>query len=227
MRRGADRLYFPLLFALTITIAILVYRQITAPMLPLGNSVLEPWLWHDVFGLILFGFSLLLLVWQVSFALRYKPFARVPSAQFPSLTVVIPAFNEGSQILDTVRSIMASDYPRELLQDLGNIHFVHLLEDPEKVIRAVAAYLEIEIDEAMIPGILERISFGSMKKNFMKIMPESSELWKGGGDRFMNKGTNGRWRGVLTAEELGQYDRAVEKGLTADAAHWLEHGGPV
>lgn len=116
MRRGADRFYFPLLFALIITIAILVYRQVSAPMLPLGNSVLEPWLWHDVFGLILFGFGLLLLVWQVSFALRYKPFARSLSAQLPSLTVVIPAFNEGSQILDTVRSVMASDYPTELLQ---------------------------------------------------------------------------------------------------------------
>ena len=43
----------------------------------------------------------------------------------------------------------------------------------------------------------------------------------------MNKGTNGRWRDVFTAEELEQYDKAVEKGLTADAAHCLEHGGPV
>lgn len=113
---------------------------------------------------------------------------------------------------------------------LDNIHFVHfvdLLEDPEKAIRGVAAYLDIEIDEKMMPGILERISFGSMKKNFMKIMPESSEIWKGGTDRFMNKGTNGRWRGVLSDEELAQYDKAVEKALTPDAARWLEHGGPV
>lgn len=116
MRRGADRFYFPLLFALIITIFILVYRQIITPMLPLGNSGFQPWLWHDGFGLTLFGFGLLLLVWQVSFAIRYKPFVRIPSAQLPSLTVVIPAFNEGSQILDTVRSVMASDYPRELLQ---------------------------------------------------------------------------------------------------------------
>lgn len=113
---------------------------------------------------------------------------------------------------------------------LDNIHFVHFADlkaDPEKAIRAVAAYLDIEIDEAMMPGILERISFGSMKKNFMKIMPESSELWKGGTDRFMNKGTNGRWRDILTEEELAQYDAAVEKALTPDAAHWLEHGGNI
>lgn len=113
---------------------------------------------------------------------------------------------------------------------LDNIHFVHfadLKSDPEKAIRGVAEFLDIEIDEAMMPGILERISFGSMKKNFMKIMPESAELWKGGGDRFMNKGTNGRWVGVLTDQELAQYDAAVKAALTPDAAHWLEHGGKV
>jgi hyaluronan synthase len=59
---------------------------------------------------------LLLLMWQVCFALRYKPFEGVSGAELPSLTVVIPAFNEGSQILDTVRSVMASDYPLEKLQ---------------------------------------------------------------------------------------------------------------
>lgn len=113
---------------------------------------------------------------------------------------------------------------------LDNIHFVHfadLLSDPETQIRKVAAFFDIEIDEALLPGILDRISFGTMKKNFMKIMPESSEIWKGGGDRFMNKGTNGRWRGVLTDEELKLYDAAVTKALNPDAAHWLEHGGKV
>ena len=115
-RGGADRFYFPLLLVLAITVAILIYRQFTVPVLPSDSSVFDLWIWYDVFGLILLGFGLLLLLWQVSFALRYKSFAQLLSAQLPSLTVVIPAFNEGSQVRDTVRSIMASDYPRELLQ---------------------------------------------------------------------------------------------------------------
>ncbi len=47
---------------------------------------------------------------------------------------------------------------------------------------------------------------------------------KGGGDTFINKGTNGRWRGVLDAEDLELYAQAMAK-LPADYAHWLEHGG--
>ena len=116
MRRGADRFYFPLVFALIFTISILVYRQVNTSIFPLGNSLLEPWLWYDIFGSLLFGFGLLLLLWQMSFALRYKSIATVPTSKLPTLTVVIPSYNEGAQILDTVRSIMDCDYPKELLQ---------------------------------------------------------------------------------------------------------------
>lgn len=113
---------------------------------------------------------------------------------------------------------------------LPNIHFVHfadLLSDPVTAVRKIAAFLEIEINEDLFPGIMERISFGSMKKNFMNIMPESAEIWKEGGNRFMNKGTNGRWRGVLSEEQLNEYQVAVANALKPDAAHWLEHGGDV
>lgn len=115
-RDGADRFYYPLLFILAITVGALIYRQTANPMLTAGNSVFDLWLWYDVFAFVLLGFGMLLLLWQVSFALLYKPFAKLETVQLPTLTVVIPAYNEGSQILDTVRSIMASDYPKEKLQ---------------------------------------------------------------------------------------------------------------
>jgi len=113
---------------------------------------------------------------------------------------------------------------------LENIHFVHfadLLADPESAIRKIAAFLNIIIDEKMMPGILDRISFGSMKKNFSNIMPEANDIWKGGGKTFMNKGTNGRWKDVLSDAELAQYDKAVARTLTPDAARWLENGGEL
>lgn len=116
MRRGADRFYYPLLCALAVTVGIIVYRQVTAPVPYVGGSLFEAWLLYDIFGLVLLAFGLFLLTWQVSFALLYKPFAPLPMEELPSLSVVIPAYNEGSQVLDTVRSIMKSDYPKERLQ---------------------------------------------------------------------------------------------------------------
>ncbi len=113
---------------------------------------------------------------------------------------------------------------------LSNIHFVHfadLLNDPESEIRRIAAYLGLAIEEENLPGILERITFKGMKKNFGEIMPEAEGIWKGGGKTFMNKGTNGRWRDVLSPDDLVQYQAAVQNELLPECAKWLENGGPV
>lgn len=113
---------------------------------------------------------------------------------------------------------------------LPNIHFVHfadLLNNLAEEVRRIAAHLGISIDEAQFAGILERITFKGMKKDFGKIMPEAGKIWKGGGNTFMNKGTNGRWRDVLSDEEVAQYDAVVAKAMPADCAHWLEHGGHI
>jgi aryl sulfotransferase len=39
------------------------------------------------------------------------------------------------------------------------------------------------------------------------------------------KGTNGRWKDVLSADDLALYEAAMKKTLPPDCAHWLEVGG--
>ena len=41
---------------------------------------------------------------------------------------------------------------------------------------------------------------------------------------FINKGTNGHWRDILTADDLKLYEAAMARELTPDCAHWLQHG---
>jgi len=48
--------------------------------------------------------------------------------------------------------------------------------------------------------------------------------FKGGSDAFIFKGTNGRWRDVLTSEDLALYEAAKKRVLTPDCARWLEQG---
>jgi aryl sulfotransferase len=113
------------------------------------------------------------------------------------------------------------------LPNIHLLHFADLLRDTTSEIRRLADFLGIVIDEHHLPGILERISFTSMRENFAKIEPHANLVWKGGAKTFMNKGTNGRWREVLGPEELALYDAAVQKALVPDAARWLEAGGPL
>jgi aryl sulfotransferase len=38
------------------------------------------------------------------------------------------------------------------------------------------------------------------------------------------KGTNGRWRDILTSEELEKYDKIENTNLTPECAHWHATG---
>src|SRR5262245_20739124 len=47
--------------------------------------------------------------------------------------------------------------------------------------------------------------------------------FNGGADRFFYKGENGRWRDLLTEEDLAVYDEATAT-LDPSLRQWLEHG---
>lgn len=63
-------------------------------------------------------YTLLLLIFQVVRTVlwcRYKPFP-LTTGELPSVTVVIPAYNEGAMVEKAIYAVTASDYPREKLE---------------------------------------------------------------------------------------------------------------
>jgi aryl sulfotransferase len=58
-------------------------------------------------------------------------------------------------------------------------------------------------------------------------MPRAAETFEGGARTFLFKGTNGRWRDVLSPEELALHTKAVANVLTPPCAAWLAHGRAV
>jgi aryl sulfotransferase len=46
----------------------------------------------------------------------------------------------------------------------------------------------------------------------------------GGAARFLHKGTNGRWKDVVSSADLARYDALVEVLFTPDLAYWVSHG---
>ena len=44
---------------------------------------------------------------------------------------------------------------------------------------------------------------------------------------FIHKGTNGRWRDTLTAEDCARYERMAVERLGEACAHWLATGERV
>lgn len=60
--------------------------------------------------------TLIVMIWKMVLVARYRPIASPADDALPSLTVIVPAYNEGAQVLKTIESILASDYPAHLLQ---------------------------------------------------------------------------------------------------------------
>ena len=111
------------------------------------------------------------------------------------------------------------------LPNIMMLHFNDLLADLDGEMRRIADYLEIDVPAEQWADVVNRCTFNEVKKDPSKVVaPLMDVAFKGGGDTFINKGTNGRWLGVLDAEDLDLYAQAMAK-LPADYAHWLEHGG--
>jgi aryl sulfotransferase len=95
------------------------------------------------------------------------------------------------------------------------LHYAHLIADLTGEMRRLSAFLEIPIDEARLPSLVERCGL-----DYMRTQATGSRLPPG----FFNKGTNGRWRDVLSPEEVALCDEVAGKNLTPDCAHWLKTG---
>ena len=106
---------------------------------------------------------------------------------------------------------------RDLIAHLGYwtghaAEVIHLLEigrieedDLPGEIRRIAAFLDIVADEASWASILRHCSFAYMKANATASVPLGGAFWEGGAQTFVHKGTNGRWREVLTPAQSAAY----------------------
>lgn len=113
------------------------------------------------------------------------------------------------------------------IRDLPNVRFVHfseLKQDLPGTIRQIAEFLQISINESRWSAILEHCSFQWMKQNATKSVPLGGLFWDAGAGVFINKGVNGRWADVLTAEESAEYELIAVNQLGQKCAHWLATG---
>ncbi len=116
------------------------------------------------------------------------------------------------------------------VRDLPNVkllHFNDMKADLAGQIRAIAAFLEIPIDETTFPAILEHCSFDYMKAHAELAAPLGGGLWEGGARTFINKGTNGRWHDTLSPDEVEAYEARAVAELGPDCARWLAKGNEL
>ena len=108
------------------------------------------------------------------------------------------------------------------LENILLVHYNDLLADLESEIRRVADHVGIAVAEESWPALVEAARFETMKTDGVRLLGPM-ERFRGGTDSFLYKGSNDRWRDVLTDEDLQLYETAaasLDPGLRA----WLEGG---
>ena len=113
------------------------------------------------------------------------------------------------------------------VRGLPNVHFVHftnLKRDLQGEMRKIATCLDLHVEEADWPRILEYCSFEWMKQNATKSVPLGGAFWDAGAQVFINKGVNGRWHDTLTAAESDAFEARAIAELGEACARWLQTG---
>ncbi len=104
------------------------------------------------------------------------------------------------------------------------VHFNDLKDDLEGEMRRIATFLDCAIEPSAWGKIVEHCTFDFMKDHAGEVAPFGEAILEGGPQTFINKGRNGRWSGVLTSEDIADYERTARRELGRECAAWLAAG---
>lgn len=110
-------------------------------------------------------------------------------------------------------------------RDRSNLLFVHyndLLDDLPGQIDRIAGFADLPCPPALRDAVAEATCFPEMKARAAQLVGAIEDIFDGGSARFINKGTNGRWRDVLTPEDLEAYNATAAATLSTDCRRWIE-----
>jgi aryl sulfotransferase len=104
------------------------------------------------------------------------------------------------------------------------VHYADLSGDLEAEMRRIADFLDIGVDDQHWPSLVRAARFESMKAAGDHLMPNTKMMFAEGSRRFFHQGVTGRWRAILSAEDLALYERRSSEALSPSLARWLEGG---
>jgi len=115
--------------------------------------------------------------------------------------------------------VCSSDLPNVLL-----VHYDDLKADLSREMDRIAAFLEIKVEPSLWPQLVVAAGFEAMRRDGDTLMGKGATSFREGSKTFFHKGTNERWRGVVSAEDLALYDAKARSTLTPRCVRWLEEG---
>ena len=104
------------------------------------------------------------------------------------------------------------------------VHYNDMKADLDSEMRRIAAFLKIDIPKTMWPNLVAAANFEFMREHGATLMPRAALSWDKGHERFINKGTNERWREALTPEDIAAYEARAAREFPPALLKWIEGG---
>jgi aryl sulfotransferase len=112
-------------------------------------------------------------------------------------------------------------------ENLLLVHYNDLKADLDGEMRRISAFLDIPVDEAIWPSLVQAATFDAMKRDGDTLLAGYERGFEGGHRSFLHKATNGRWQGAVDEEDLTHYREKIEAALSPKLIAWLEGGRAV
>jgi aryl sulfotransferase len=131
------------------------------------------------------------------------------------------AFKDWMSTMEHLQHV-ASFWQRRKQANVLLVHYNDLKQDLSGEMRRIADFLNIEVPDSLWPQTVERCTFEAMRNDTERM--GNFDAFDGGLKGFIFKGTNGRWRDVLTTQELAEYGTSVEREMSSEASQWSANG---
>ena len=128
--------------------------------------------------------------------------------------------NPATQYFWTERSFWKERHAPNLLM----VHYNDLKSDLEGEMRRIADFLDIAIPGGIWSTLVDAARFESMKNHGDEVLAGAGATFEGGHKSFLFKGENGRWRDVLTKDDIARYETRLKEETSPALARWLETG---
>ncbi len=104
------------------------------------------------------------------------------------------------------------------------VHYNDLKTDISGEMKRIADFLCISVKAEHWPELVEAAGFEAMRRDGAALMSTGASIFKEGSERFFFKGTNERWRGIISADDLAIYKAKAEAKFSPECARWVAKG---
>lgn len=134
---------------------------------------------------------------------------------------------EGMHTAEGFLALERTYWDRRKADNVLLVHYADLKADLDGEMRRISAFLDIPVNEAIWPALVEAATFEAMKRDGDRLLAGMEMGLEGGHRSFLHKATNGRWKGEVDEADLARYRAKVEAALSPALIAWLEGGRAI